>query len=60
MTKEELEKILEKHRLDMIIHQMDNMLKDQEHMKEQISAIASKVDKQGTIITKIEERISKA
>lgn len=43
--------------IDIIIQQMDNILKDQEHMKEQLSAIASKVDKQGTIITKIEEKI---
>jgi len=46
--------------LDIITQQMDNILQDQEHMKEQISAIASKVDKQGAIITAIEEKMSKA
>jgi len=45
--------------LDMIIHQLDNILQDQEYMKEQISAIASKVDKNGAIISAIEEKISK-
>ena len=43
--------------LDMIIQQMDDILRNQEHMKEQISAIASKVDKQGAIISAIEEKI---
>jgi len=46
--------------LDIIIHQLDNILKDQEHMKEQLSVISSKVDKQGTIITAIEEKISQS
>lgn len=45
--------------LYMIIQQMDNILQDQEHMKEQLAAIASKIDKQGAIITKIEEKIER-
>jgi hypothetical protein len=43
--------------LDMIIQQMDDILRNQEYMKEQLSAIASKIDKQGAIISAIEEKI---
>lgn len=46
-------------KLDLIIQQMDDMLKQQEHMKEQLSDITSKIDKQGDIITAIEEEIYK-
>lgn len=42
--------------LDIIIQQMDDILREQEHMKERISAIASKIDKQEAIISAIEEK----
>lgn len=47
-------------RLDVIIQLMDNILKEQECMKCQLSDIVSKLNKQEVIITAIEEKITRS
>lgn len=45
-------------RLDTIIHQMDDMLKEQEYIKCQLDVIISKINLQEIIISAIENKIS--
>lgn len=45
-------------KLDMIIHQMDDILKEQEYTKYQLNVIISKINLQADIISAIENKIN--